>query len=62
MPGQSAAEYLRSSILHPNDYLVPNTDTRVFAAGGDSLMFQQYADYLSDDDVNNLVAYLLTLH
>ena len=62
VPGQSAAEYLRNSILHPNDYLVPNTDTRVFAAGGDSLMFQQYADYLSDDDVNNLVAYLLTLH
>ena len=60
--GQSAEEYLRNSILHPNDYLVPNTDTRIFAAGGASLMFQQYADYLSDEDVNNLVAYMLTLH
>ena len=60
--GQSAEEYLHNSILLPNDYLVPNTDTRIFAAGGASLMFQQYADYLSDEDVNNLVAYMLTLH
>jgi hypothetical protein len=29
-------DYLRSSILHPNDFLVPNTDTNVFAAGGNS--------------------------
>ncbi len=59
--GQTAEDYLRSSILHPNDFLVPNTDTNVFAAGGNSLMFQQYADFLSEEDVNNLVAYLLTL-
>ncbi len=59
--GQTAEEYLANSILHPNDFLVPNTDTNVFAAGGNSLMFQQYADYLTEEDVNNLVAYLLTL-
>jgi mono/diheme cytochrome c family protein len=61
MEGESAEEYLHNSILDPNAYLVPNTDTRVFAAGGASLMFQQYGDYLSDEDVNNLVAYMLTL-
>jgi mono/diheme cytochrome c family protein len=60
--GKTAEEYLRESILQPNAFLVPNTDVNVFSAGGTSLMFQQYADYLSEQDVNDLISYLLTLH
>lgn len=59
--GMSAEEYLRESILDPNAFLVPDTDINVFSAGGASLMFQQYADYLSEEEVNDLVAYLMSL-
>lgn len=59
--GQSAEEYLYESIMDPNAHLVPNTDTNVFAAGGVSLMFQQYADYLIEEEANDLVAYMLSL-
>ena len=59
--GQDAEEYLRLSILEPNNFLVPNTAVNVFAAGDMSLMFQQYADYLTAEDINDLVAYMLTL-
>lgn len=59
--GESAEEYLRQSILEPNAYLVPDTPTNIFAAGGNSLMFQQYADYLTEQDVNDLIAYMLSL-
>ena len=61
VPGLSAEEYLRQSILEPNAYLVPNTEANVFAAGNTSLMFQNYADFLTEQDVNDLVAYMLTL-
>lgn len=59
--GESAEEYLYKSIMEPNAYLVPDTDTNIFAAGGTSLMFQQYAEYLTEDDVNDLIAYMLSL-
>ncbi len=59
--GQSAEDYLYESIMEPNAHLVPNTDTNVFAAGGVSLMFQQYADYLTEEEANDLVAYMLSL-
>jgi len=61
VPGESAEEYLRRSILEPNAYLVPDTATNIFAAGGNSLMFQQYADYLTEQDANDLIAYMLSL-
>lgn len=51
--GESAEEYLRNAILHPDDYLV-----ETFPAG---LMPQTYADVFSEEDVNNLIAYLLSL-
>lgn len=51
--GESAEDYLRNSILHPDDYLV-----ETFPAG---LMPQTYADVFSEEDVNNLIAYLLSL-
>lgn len=60
--GQSAEDYLRTSIVDPNDFLVPDTGTSVFAPGGNSLMAtQMYADLLSEQEVDDLVAYLLTL-
>lgn len=55
--GQSAVEYLRNSILHPNDYLVED-ETGEYPP---SLMPQTYADVLTEQEVNDLIAYLLTL-
>jgi len=51
--GQTADEYLHNSILHPGDYVVEG-----FV---DGLMPQTYADIFSDEQINNLVAYLKTL-
>lgn len=59
--GQDVAAYLRTSIVNPNDYLVLNAEGRVFSVNGTSLMFQDYAKYLTPDQINDLVAYLLTL-
>jgi hypothetical protein len=64
VPGQTPAEYLRISILDPNAYLVPNSsipDKGPYAIMGVSIMFQGYAEVLTTDQVNDLVAYLLTL-
>lgn len=47
------AEYIRTSILHPNEYVVPGFP--------ENLMPQTYGDILSEDQINDLVAYLLTL-
>lgn len=51
--GQSAVEYLRLSIVAPNDHLVEG-----FTAG---LMPSTFSMTLSDDQINDLIAYLLTL-
>ncbi len=51
--GQSAAQYIFNSIKHPGDYVVEG-----FANG---LMPQNYAEIFTDDDIYNIVAYLLTL-
>ena len=53
VPGQSAEDYLRQSILNPNAYIVPG-----YAPNG---MYQDFAKVLTDKQVNDLVAYLLTL-
>lgn len=50
---QTADEYLRISILEPDTYVVEG-----FIPG---VMYQQYEQMLSDQQVENLVAYLLTL-
>ncbi|MDW8327480.1 MAG: cytochrome c [Anaerolineales bacterium] len=50
---KTAEEYLRESIINPNAYLHPG-----FAAG---IMYQNYGTELSEQEVNDLVAYLLTL-
>ena len=49
----SAAEFLRESILHPDAYVEQG-----FASG---IMFQGYAEVLSPGEVDDLVAYLMTL-
>jgi cytochrome c551/c552 len=53
VPGQNAELYLYNSIIHPNDYLVegflPN------------IMLQIYQDTLSEQNLADLIAYLLTL-
>jgi cytochrome c2 len=53
VPGQTAEAYLRASIVDPDAYL----------AGGfqDGLMYRGYRRALSAKQINDLVAYMLTL-
>jgi len=53
VPGQTAEQYLRNSILTPNAYVVQGFSANV--------MYQDFSKVLSDQQVNDLVAYLLTL-
>jgi mono/diheme cytochrome c family protein len=50
--GQSASDYIHASILDPNAYVVEG-----FAQG----VMPTYKDALKDGDLNDLVAYLMTL-
>lgn len=50
--------YLRESILDPHAYLVPGP---TYSAGGTSFMPDNYATLLSEDQIDLLVEYLLTL-
>jgi nitric oxide reductase subunit C len=52
VPGQSAEEYIRNSILHPGDYIVE---------GFQNVMAQNLGDVLSSDQINDIIAFLLTL-
>src|SRR5689334_22797627 len=49
--GVSAEEYIRQSIIQPSAYVVP---------GYSDAMYKNYAQRLSEDDINNLIAFLLT--
>jgi len=51
--GQSPEEYIRNSIIHPNDYIVEGFT--------ENLMPQTYADVLTVEELDALVAYLMTL-
>lgn len=53
-----AESYILESITDPNAYLVPG---QTFSAGGVSFMPQNTEDLLSADQIDDLVAYLLTL-
>ena len=53
IPGKLAVEYLRECITTPNAYVVEG-----FSAG---VMYQNFRDVLAEEEINNLVAYLLTL-
>lgn len=54
VPGQDADTYLRTAILDPDAYL----------AGGfqEGIHYRGYKDVLTDQQVNDLIAYMLTLH
>jgi hypothetical protein len=51
--GQSAGLYLYNSILHPNDYVVEGYQPNI--------MLQIYQDTLSEQDLADIISYLLTL-
>ena len=51
--GQSAMEYIRNSILHPSDYVVGTFP--------DNLMPQNFGDIFTEEEVDHLVSYLMTL-
>jgi disulfide bond formation protein DsbB len=53
IPGKSSAEYLRESIIDPNAY-IPDGFT-------EGVMYQNYGDELTEEQVDKLVSYLLTL-
>jgi mono/diheme cytochrome c family protein len=53
VPGQTAEEYIRNSILHPSDFVVENYP--------DMLMPQVYSTVFTEDEINDLIAYLFTL-
>jgi cytochrome c len=59
--GKDAYTYLHESIVNPNAFLVPNEGGKVYSAGGISLMYQEYGTKLTEGQVDDLVAYLLTL-
>lgn len=49
----SAAGYLRESIIDPDAYVVPGFDP--------NLMYEQYSEVLTEEQISDLVAFLLTL-
>ncbi len=51
--GQSAEEYLRTSIVNTDEYILEG-----FSAG---VMPANYGDILTEDEIDSLVAYLMTL-
>ena len=56
MPGETAAQYIRSSIQQPNAFLVPDNPAYV-GANGKSLMPEGLANLMSDQDLADLIAY-----
>ena len=55
---KDAATYIRESILDPNAYVLQGP---TYSAGGRSLMPSDYAQTLKSEQVDQIVAYLLTL-
>jgi nitric oxide reductase subunit C len=53
-----AAGYLRESILTPSAHIVPGT---IYSAGGRSFMPDNYDETLRPEQIDQLVAYLMTL-
>ncbi|MFN8418222.1 MAG: c-type cytochrome [Anaerolineae bacterium] len=58
---QDVYTYLHTSIVNPNAYLVPNEPGKVFSANGTSVMYQNYAQDLTEAQITDLIAYLMTL-
>ena len=55
--GQSAEEYIRTSILNPGAYVVEQCPTGPCA----NIMPQNYGEQLSTQELDDIVTYLLTL-
>ncbi len=55
---EDVVTYVRNSILHPNDYIVPADNAGPYPQ---NLMPQNYGDIFSDADLNDVVAYTLSL-
>lgn len=53
IPGKSPAEYLRESIIDPNTF-IPDGFT-------EGVMYQNYGDELTEEQIDKLVSFLLTL-
>lgn len=51
--GETPAEYVHHSIIAPNDFVVPDYPA--------ALMPQTYAELFTEDEINDLVAYVLSL-
>jgi nitric oxide reductase subunit C len=54
-----AASYIRESIVDPNAYVLTGQPT--YAAGGRSLMPHDYGQTLKSEQIDHIVAYLMTL-
>jgi len=59
---RTAEEYVRESILEPSAHIAKPPQGRIFATpAGQSLMPADYGDRLADEQIADLVAYLMTL-
>jgi cytochrome c2 len=56
--GQNAYEYIHTSIVAPNDYIVPADAGGPYPPG---LMPQNYAEVLTEQELEDVIAYLFTL-
>lgn len=56
--GQGPVEYIHDSIVHPNDFIVPPDEGGAYP---ESLMPQTYGDLWTEQELNDIIAYLLTL-
>ncbi|MBZ0303370.1 MAG: cytochrome c [Anaerolineae bacterium] len=53
VPGETAIEYIHTSIVDPSAFVVPNYP--------DNLMPKVFGDIFTEDQINDLIAYLMTL-
>ncbi len=58
---KDAAGYIRESITHPSIYIVPGANFATKPVGGISLMPADFGTRLDSDQIDHLVAYLMTL-
>lgn len=58
IPGYTAEQYIRESLLQPNDFIAPECPTGPCLP---NLMVQNLGDTLTEEEIDTLVAYLATL-
>jgi mono/diheme cytochrome c family protein len=57
VPGENAVQYIHESIVNPQAFIVPGDPPYP-----QNLMPQNWGEVLSEQDLNDVIAYLLTLH